>query len=356
MPTIGLAIACATIATQAINKLLAVRLAPGVVRQGILPGPNPRPDEPQFPEFGGNRARIAKDNVIVHTEPSTDAEKVVTVDIGRKVEVLARKDGWYKVRFEGGTSGWVRGDMLSAPKGVNVLAKNAPKGIPLTPEGPNAKDATKKPSKVVIEIDGDEEPDAAPLPDLVAKPAPAAPRDPAPVLKGNGVDVGDLIETAKSKLGSPYVWGATGSRGSFDCSGFVGWVYARYGVDLPRTSIEQSGAGEPVRRSELQPGDLVFFHTRGGDRVSHVGIYIGNNNFIHASSGGGHVKISSLDEAYYDRNYQSARRVVKTAKALSANTLAVTPLEDGSARLRRQAADDEKSKKTKPIGVDIVAG
>lgn len=347
MPTIGLALACVTYAAARTSALVLFSDALEVIRSGVLPSPTPIPaPDTKFPEFGGNRARIAKDHVIVREEPDTDSSKVATVDLGRIAEVLARKDGWYKVRFDGGTSGWVRGDMLSAPKGVVVQSKN---GIPLTPVGPSEKDEIKA-TKVTIEIDGDEEPDAD-RPELVAKLAPA----PKTVAKPEttSVEASDLISTAKSKLGSPYVWGATGSRGSFDCSGFVGWVYAQHGVSLPRTSIEQSGVGQAVSKSDLEAGDLVFFHTRGGSRVSHVGIYIGNNNFIHASSSGS-VKISSLEEAYYTRAYAWARRVSKVGKSAAKSALTSTPAEDSAQRLRRQAAEDEKSKQTGAIGVDII--
>ncbi|MBX3112695.1 MAG: C40 family peptidase [Fimbriimonadaceae bacterium] len=347
MPTLGLALACVTYAAARTSALVLPSDAQALTRCGILPSPTPVPaPDTKFPEFGGNRCRVAKDHVIVREEPDTDSDKVATVDIGRTAEVLARKDGWYKLRFDGGTTGWVRGDMLSAPKGVNVLARNV---IPLTPKGPSEKDEVKT-KKVTIEIDGDEEPDAE-RPELVAKLAPA----PAPAVKTESasVEARDLIATAKSKLGSPYVWGATGSRGSFDCSGFVGWVYAQHGVRLPRTSIEQSGVGQAVSKSDLEPGDLVFFHTRGGSRVSHVGIYIGNNNFIHASSSGS-VKISSLEEAYYTRAYAWARRISKVGKAAATSALTSTPVEDGAQKIRRQAAEDEKAKQQNGIGVDII--
>ncbi|MBS1709421.1 MAG: C40 family peptidase [Armatimonadetes bacterium] len=354
MPTIGFALACATYAAARTCALVHNKAAIEVSRNGIRPNPIPVPaPETKFPEFGGNRVRIAKDRVIVREEPDADSDKVTVVEIGRTAEALERKDGWYKIRFDGGTTGWVRADMLSAPKGVNPTVKKGNGGIPVTPVGPTEKDFI-QPKRVTIEIDGDEEPDAE-RPELVATPVAAPAKAPKSTGSSNAsVVASELIETAKSKIGAPYVWGATGSRGSFDCSGFVGWVFRSHGIDLPRTSIEQSGVGEAVGKDELRPGDLVFFHTRGGSRVSHVGMYIGNNNFIHASSSGS-VKISSLEEAYYTRAYAWARRVAKVnGSAVAKDALTKTPSEDEAQRLRRQAAEDEKSKKSNAIGVDII--
>ncbi|WBW50390.1 C40 family peptidase [Peptoniphilus equinus] len=117
------------------------------------------------------------------------------------------------------------------------------------------------------------------------------------------------IDSALSKLGSPYVWGSTGAEG-YDCSGLVYAVYVNeLGVKLPRTSSDMSQTGTQVSRENLQPGDLVFFNT-GGSGVSHVGIYEGNGNFIHASSGSGKVIVSNLSEDYYNARYTNATRVL----------------------------------------------
>jgi cell wall-associated NlpC family hydrolase len=121
-----------------------------------------------------------------------------------------------------------------------------------------------------------------------------------------------LMDKASSFLGVRYRYGAA-SRSATDCSGFTTQVFKSQGVKLPRTAREQSSRGQKVSRGELKAGDLVFFNTRGS-RVSHVGIYKGNGKFIHASSGGGKVMESSLDEGYYKRRFAGARRVI-SAKA-----------------------------------------
>ncbi|CAM3188290.1 NlpC/P60 family protein [Prescottella defluvii] len=94
---------------------------------------------------------------------------------------------------------------------------------------------------------------------------------------------------AQSKVGSPYVWGATGPN-SFDCSGLVQWAYKQAGVSVPRTSYDQVAGGTPVSKSNLQPGDVVAFY--GAD---HIGIYIGNGSVVHAPTEGDVVKISPVD-------------------------------------------------------------
>lgn len=109
-----------------------------------------------------------------------------------------------------------------------------------------------------------------------------------------GAAPGALLRTsamnaALSKIGVPYVWGAVGPR-AFDCSGLVMWAFKRVGISLPRTSAAQSRVGTPVAKSDLRPGDLVFFYSP----VSHVGIYVGNGQVVHAPEPGQRVKISPL--------------------------------------------------------------
>ena len=122
----------------------------------------------------------------------------------------------------------------------------------------------------------------------------AAPNLPAPSQAAQ-----EAINVALSKLGSDYVWGATGPS-TFDCSGLTLYAYKQAGITLPRTSSAQAGTGVAVPRSQLQPGDLVFF----GSPVHHVGIYLGDGKMVHAPDTGDVVKISPLQN-----DYSGARRV-----------------------------------------------
>lgn len=110
------------------------------------------------------------------------------------------------------------------------------------------------------------------------------------------------VQLAKSKLGCKYVWGATGPN-TFDCSGLMYWVAKQLGKSIPRTSKEQSRSGTPVSKANLLPGDLVFFANKNG--VHHVGMFIGNNEFIHSPQTGDVVKISKLSSR---KDYYCARR------------------------------------------------
>jgi cell wall-associated NlpC family hydrolase len=119
-----------------------------------------------------------------------------------------------------------------------------------------------------------------------------------------------LPAIAKSKLGKRYVWGAVGP-GTFDCSGFTSYVYRKTGISIPRTSRQQSRYGKLVDRKHLKPGDLIFFDTSRRKRgyINHVGMYIGNNQFIHASSAKKRVVITNLKN-FYSQRFKWARRVI----------------------------------------------
>jgi cell wall-associated NlpC family hydrolase len=121
-----------------------------------------------------------------------------------------------------------------------------------------------------------------------------------------------LLKYARYFKGGKYVWGGTSPKG-FDCSGYVQYLYKKHGVDLPRTAWSQSKQGKPVKLSELQKGDLLFFLTdkKRGIPVTHVGIYLGNGEFIHAASRKKGIIISPITHGKYRKCFVSARRVLK---------------------------------------------
>lgn len=119
-----------------------------------------------------------------------------------------------------------------------------------------------------------------------------------------------IVKTAHDELGKPYIYGDTGKRG-YDCSGLVYSIYLEeLGIELPRSSNELVDIGREVNKSELVAGDILLFNTRG-QRISHAGIYIGEGNMIHASSGERKVTISPVDSGYFNSRYVTARRVIQ---------------------------------------------
>lgn len=117
----------------------------------------------------------------------------------------------------------------------------------------------------------------------------------------------ELVETAESFIGVPYRWGGNSSEEGFDCSGLTMAVYQLNGLNLPRSSREQFEVGTPIRRSDLSEGDLVFFTTARRGNVSHVGIYRGDDQFIHAPGRGKTIRADSLSNRYYASRYAGAR-------------------------------------------------
>jgi cell wall-associated NlpC family hydrolase len=128
-------------------------------------------------------------------------------------------------------------------------------------------------------------------------------------INSRGLVKSNVVDYAQKFLNTPYIYGGASSRG-FDCSGFTCYIFSKFGYLLPHRALEQVEIGVPVPLDAIQPGDLVFFKTLTAKQINHVGIYIGNGTFIHASSGSGSVRISSLNESYYQQRFQCARRIL----------------------------------------------
>ncbi len=124
---------------------------------------------------------------------------------------------------------------------------------------------------------------------------------------GQGDLRSELVETAKQFIGIPYRWGGTTAENGFDCSGLTMVSYRLNGLNLPRVSRNQFQAGKWVSKAQLRPGDLVFFATKGGTRVTHVGMYIGDGNFIHAPRTGKDVRIEKLSNSFFAKTYMGGR-------------------------------------------------
>ena len=274
------------------------------------------------PRIRSRYAMITGDAVSVRKQQGVGGDLICNVDAGTRVNVLARDGGWYMLRFPKGTVGWVRGDFLkstSAPvadRPATVVAKR-----------------TTKPSTTKVHVE--KKSYVAAIRRKTTKSAPVARlsrtariekwnkhvanvqrRYVKKTQRGHRYVVaplqngGDLIARAETFKGVRYSWGSA-SRSGTDCSGFTTQVFRGEGVKLPRTSREQSTVGNKVGRDKLAKGDLVFFHTGRGSRVTHVGIYMGSGKFIHASSGGGKVQVNNLSDGYYSNRFVTGRRIPK---------------------------------------------
>lgn len=200
--------------------------------------------------------KIMGTNVNVRLLASTDGKIITKLDKDSNVSIMNFENGWYKILSDNGNEGWVYKDYIMISSRNNDI--------------PTSRSANRTSGSVKI------------------------------------------VGFAKEFLGKPYKWGANGPN-SFDCSGFTSYVYGHFGVDLPRTSSDQGKTGERVSMDELQIADLVFFDTEGGNNgiVTHAGIYIGDGQFIHASSGSKakKVTISSLTDGYYKEKFVVGRRL-----------------------------------------------
>jgi cell wall-associated NlpC family hydrolase len=142
------------------------------------------------------------------------------------------------------------------------------------------------------------------------KTKPAEPQDAPPPKASAKIDqdMGSIAaRTAERFVGIPYRWGGENVVDGMDCSGFVRAVYNLCGLSIPRTSRDQFKAGDPIIKDDLRDGDLVFFGS-SEDSINHVGIYVGNHKFVHAPRRGEEIRVTSVDESYFEKRFIGARR------------------------------------------------
>ena len=267
--------------------------------------------------------------VNLREQPSIESNRVTRLQNGTRVRILGYTDGWYYVRYVD-LCGYISEDYLKLNGVIYSYAKDTDPNA-LDPEIledlPNSgRSATLEETTSPKPDSGDSDPvENDPTP-VENDPAPVE-NDPAPVENDPKPPVekepseephsqsvsdirNDIVEYAKSFLGTPYLFGGSSPKTGFDCSGLAQYVMNHFDIKISRSSAAQFGNGSKIAKSELLPGDLVFF-SRSGYAVGHVGIYVGNNQFIHAPRTGDVVKISSLSENYYTARYVGARRVIE---------------------------------------------
>lgn len=146
----------------------------------------------------------------------------------------------------------------------------------------------------------------------------------------------EISKTALGLIGVDYKFGGNSPDTGLDCSGFVRYVFQHAtGISLPRSAREQAKVGKVVNKNQLEPGDLVFFNTRRF-QFSHVGVYLGDNRFIHAPSRGGSVEVVRLDNAYWQKTFNGARRVIGAVAGGEANAATLREFAKIEAELKAQ--------------------
>lgn len=246
------------------------------VPEPVEPTPTPKP------EIKSVVKHVNANKLNVREEPTSQSKLVTSIKRGDKVTYFETVGEWAKIITWTDRKGYVLAKYLvdSADK-VEKVVVQAPK-----PQ------ETKQPEEIVVASRGTEE----------------NPQEEASVSPEAEKLADEIVDYAKTWLGVPYRWAGNSKNGT-DCSGLTYHVFKHFGIDVPRSSRAYSGIGTKVSRSEIKKGDILMWDTDRNGTIGHVGIYIGDGMFIHASSSKGKVVTRSLSS--YSEKYMGARRVIK---------------------------------------------
>ena len=280
------------------------------------------------PSTSTTKATVTADSLNVRSGAGTSYSVITKLSKGTVVDVLeSASNGWKKIKTSGGTTGWASGDYLTTGSAgnsstdnstsqtsykatVNTDSLNMRKGA-----GTSYSVITKLSKGTVVDVL-----ESASNGWKKIKTSNGTIGWVSGSYLANGVveqtstpstnKVQAVIDLAHKQLGKPYVWGAEGPN-SFDCSGLIYYVYKNAaGITLPRTSSAQYSAGVAVSRSNLKAGDLIFSSTDGTGNITHVAIYVGDGQMIHAPRNGKNVEKVSINNSYWNKAYLGARRVL----------------------------------------------
>lgn len=252
--------------------------------------------------------------VNLRTGAGTGNAIIATVSEGTALIVEADTgNGWYKVNYDG-ESGYMSADYLSFSETMDLTAQGWVDGSDVRMRAAAGTDSeivrvtTYGESVEILGVDGEWYKVSAGGKTGYIRGDYVSFTEPDPSQAPAAGSIGEqIVAFAEQFLGTPYVWAGSSPSG-FDCSGFVSYVFKNFGYTVNRTAASMYTNGVAVDKSELQIGDAVFFAS-SSESIGHVGIYIGDGEFIHSSSGCGYVTISGLDESYYSRMYVGARRI-----------------------------------------------
>lgn len=230
---------------------------------------------------------VKADGLNIRKEPTTSSEAIHSLSFNSKVKITGEIDGWYRINYND-QIGYVSQKYVSDTKLPETTARGGyDRTTASSEENTVANQEAVEENQVETEQEQEEESTASAS------------------SEGN-----DVVEFAKKYLGYKYVAGGSSPSTGFDCSGFTTYVFRNFGVSLNRSSKDQIKNGTAVSKSNLQPGDIVIFKNQGKTAIGHVGIYIGNGNFIHAANKKEGVVITALSSSYYSQRYVGARRVI----------------------------------------------
>jgi len=296
------------------------------------PAPTPAPAPPPKQEVSTTIGTVTASSLNIRKTPSTSGTKVGSLPSGTLVEILEALDGWYCIDADGRT-GYVSSKYISLSQPEQTPVKTAPAPQP-EPQPEVKAEQPAQDSKTYGMVSASS---------LNVRSGPGSNYNKVKSLSsGAQVEIletlegwyriadgyvsaeyivildgsmsalqAEIVAYARTFLGCAYVYGGNGPK-SFDCSGLTKYVYKHFGYNINRTATQQLKNGVVVSKENLQPGDLVFFNSAGTgiDKATHVGIYIGNGEFLHASNKKVGVTITSLSDAYRVRTYTTARRII----------------------------------------------
>ena len=280
------------------------------------------------PSTSTTKATVTATSLNVRSGAGTSYSVITKLPKGTVVDVLeSASNGWKKIKTSGGTTGWVSGEYLTTGSAGNSSTNNSTSQTSykatVNTDSLNMRKGAGTSYSVITKLSKG----------TVVDVLESASNGWKKIKTSNGTigwvsgsylangvveqpstpstnKVQAVIDLAHKQLGKPYVWGAEGPN-SFDCSGLIYYVYKNAaGITLPRTSSAQYSAGVAVSRSNLKEGDLIFSSTDGTGNITHVAIYVGDGQMIHAPRNGKNVEKVSINNSYWNKAYVGARRVL----------------------------------------------